>query len=1329
MSWREAYKKMLAENASQIAGNGTSQAFVAAAIKLFAMEKTSRATLEAACSQAARLNSRQLGTLLEMYQHGPGETQIPREIITEEVNDEADVNIGRPLVREEDPELRIPIIIAEDGYSSDIVKDIPNGLPEFLDPLVRSGMVRFSVNAMAIGTWTIYMHARPPTPEPIPESPVEPKSPPPAINNETGKPMPQVKADARPPPEKREPDVVIIDLDKGSSPSMGLSIVALKAPTQEQMSIYVKAVVPGGAGAKDGRIKAGDQILEVDGNNIVGLDRDEATKFLVKSGRVVRLTIAQQGAIFHGLAGILSQPSPPMQRANLGQQQPKDQMPVPQPRNRADIDRRSPTNSDSSHGSRRVERHDWRESSTMPRNPPGMAGLSQADHAKSSPNLAEDRAATLPNNQRYSHFEPTERERVSSVSNSRPAERPRVLQKGGLAQRSKSTSQLDPENFETDGGYPRHSQSSSNLHEPLYKGKAPPEEPPFRGPQGKIFVDQLEHEPSRRLPQPRDEPRPVPQPRGRPNGPQSAGPPRQYGSPFSDSQNDDSVRQYGQSPNGPQQRMPPQGYRPSGPMNQNRINGPPGQPQMMDPRIGQPRVNGPPGPARMNGPPGPARMNGPPGPARMNGPPGPARMNGPPGQARPNGPPGDMRLNGPPPGQQRLPSPMYQGRMASPNQQGLQRSLSSSSAPPYDQPKSHVIETHFPAEPPRSDERRSMEPPGGHYNQSPQPGPQRPEPQNQGPRMRLPPNGQASYHPPEKSMPPPPPPQAIDFEVPFADLPPPPADLTAPANNSGNIPDDFPLPPPPPDVPAWDDELDDYQRMFEEQQRELDRELKLLQEADDELTTVERPAYASLPRQGRINQPSTPLGDQQRPQLQRQPSNGPIPVAIPKAPTSEMNRQKSSGFDTQNLNGRAAAPMSVTSLMPSASVNTSISPSAWDRDEKERKEEWYEEEMLKRKSLEIDDLLRTPNKTPQQEERLRKLQVEVEFQKRVQESRDEDRDSNQEEEQEITRATVKARMVDMVADNTNNSLGNMLTQPPPARGQEKNHSDFMDSQARRLQQLKEERMRQQQDEERMWQQQQQESAERAKRQQNEDTLRRQEEELQRRYEQQRLEYDRREAQIEQERIRLEQQLNLRNGPNQNTNTSPYPQVSSTGNTTNGAQATTQANNNYSGFYQARPYQPNAIASQPIKKAPPLVSSKPALAPKPFVAPKPNLKVQLPSSNGPSYNGQTAPSNNNYAPGTGQTLATPENSQNLNVYRTGETPGVIGAQEVYRDPYERKIMSQRMKKDENPTSPLRPLTFREKMKAFSEDGGTPEKKNRTSKWEQKFLSENPDVLQG
>ncbi|KAJ8027229.1 Afadin [Holothuria leucospilota] len=1345
------------------------------AIRLLAMEKTNRGTLEAACRQAVRLNSRQLGTLLEIYQPGQGEGQIPKNVISEMVaihrktNDEADANIGRPLVLEEDPELRIPIIIAEDGYSSDIVKDIPNGLPEFLDPLVRTGIARFSLNPMAIGTWTVYMHPRPPTPEPVPEEPTTPDKPPPSpvpVVPPTGKPMPQVKADAKPPPEKTEPDIVTIDLDKGTSPSMGLSIVALKAPTQDKMGIYVKAVVPGGAGAKDGRIKAGDQILEVDGNNIVGLDRDEATKFLVKSGRVVRLKVAQQGAIFHGLAGILSQPSPPLPRANLGQRQqpPQEETgpakhPVPQPR-RFDDGRRSPTNSDSSYSGRPGEPHDWRNTSTMPRSVPAMAGLTQADKARSSPNLADERASTLPPGQRYPPFQPEPRERVSSVSTGKPAERHRLPQKGGLAQRSKSTSQLDPDNFDDDGGYPRHSQSSSNLNEPLYKGKAPPEEPPFRGAtQGKVFLDQLDQEPYRRQPQPREEDRPVPQPRGRPNMPQTGGQPRQVISPASE----------------PQQRMQPQGFHSSGPMNNTRMSGPPGQPRspMDDQRMvdlrGSFRINGPPGQPRMNGP-GHPRMGGPPGQPRIGGPPGQPRMTGPPGQQRMAGPPGQQRMAGPP-GQQsmngpqsRMNGPAYQNRLLLPNNQGQAnsingpiRSYSTSNIPQnYEQPRPPLVkETHFPAEEPRRDDRRSVEPQMRHspnFNQPPQVTQQRQQPSfaqpvAEPPRMRLPPNGQASQPPsdPREHMPGPPP---ANYEVPFADLPPPPDDLTSPATDLLNIPDDLP-PPPPPEISAWDDELDDYQKMFEEQQRQLDEELKLLQAADDDLSNnkpdkpvepvVEKPAYASLPRQGRINQPSTPLGDQQqRPPLQRQPSNGPIPVVPPTVPTSveSFNRQPSGGFETQHLNNsyRTPQPLSVSKLMPPAPKNESISPSAWDRDEQERQEKHHESELLRRKIQEINDLSRLPSRTPQQQERLRKLQVEIEFQKRVLEDREGNGDSNDEEE--VTRATVKARMVHMTGDESENSLQNMLSKPPPARGQEKNHADYMDNQNRRLQQLQEERMRQQQ-EERMRQQQEQERLRRQK-QVEEQMLQRQEEEMQRRYEQQKLEYDRREKQIEQERQRLEQQLNLRNGPSQPSSqppTSPYGSMPTQVNVSMGyapgperPQLTTQVNSNpanYNGYYQGRPFQSGMSTQPSVQRGPPPVSSKPPVAPKPAVAPKPNLQVQIPNNHV-----EGTPSNNNYAPvniNSNGNAKTPEYQQN-SVYRTGETPGVIGAQEVYINPYERKIMAQK-KQQETPNSPVRPLSFKDKLKAFSEDGNTPPvSKTRTSKWEQKFLAENPDVLQ-
>ena len=44
------------------------------------------------------------------------------------------------LVRlEEEPDLQLPFLLPEDGYSCDIVKGVPNGLTEFLDPIIHTG--------------------------------------------------------------------------------------------------------------------------------------------------------------------------------------------------------------------------------------------------------------------------------------------------------------------------------------------------------------------------------------------------------------------------------------------------------------------------------------------------------------------------------------------------------------------------------------------------------------------------------------------------------------------------------------------------------------------------------------------------------------------------------------------------------------------------------------------------------------------------------------------------------------------------------------------------------------------------------------------------------------------------------------------------------------------------------------------------------------------------------------------------------------------------------------------------------------------------------------
>ena len=59
---------------------------------------------------------------------------------------------------------------------------------------------------------------------------------------------------------------------------------------------------------------AGDQLLEVDSRSLVGLSQERAADLMKETGQVVNLRVAKQGAIYHGLATLLNQPTPPMSR-------------------------------------------------------------------------------------------------------------------------------------------------------------------------------------------------------------------------------------------------------------------------------------------------------------------------------------------------------------------------------------------------------------------------------------------------------------------------------------------------------------------------------------------------------------------------------------------------------------------------------------------------------------------------------------------------------------------------------------------------------------------------------------------------------------------------------------------------------------------------------------------------------------------------------------------------------------------------------------------------------------------------------------------------------
>ncbi|XP_055378008.1 afadin isoform X4 [Condylostylus longicornis] len=236
-----------------------------------------------ACS-CFRLNSLQMAALLQ-------QEQIPRNLIdtairmAESVADELTRADGREVRLEESPELHLALLLPDDGFSCDVVRGIPSGLVDFLNPLQAAGMCRLAAQPTSIGLWTVYMHQ------------FNTRSPSSMSNK-----LPQ-------------PEVQVIKLHKNSN-GMGLSIVAAKGAGQERLGIYIKSVVPGGAADADGRLQAGDQLLRVDGQSLIGITQERAADYLVRTGPIVTLEVAKQGAIYHGLATLLQQPSPVIQRGN-----------------------------------------------------------------------------------------------------------------------------------------------------------------------------------------------------------------------------------------------------------------------------------------------------------------------------------------------------------------------------------------------------------------------------------------------------------------------------------------------------------------------------------------------------------------------------------------------------------------------------------------------------------------------------------------------------------------------------------------------------------------------------------------------------------------------------------------------------------------------------------------------------------------------------------------------------------------------------------------------------------------------------------------------------
>ena len=77
-------------------------------------------------------------------------------------------------------------------------------------------------------------------------------------------------------------DTLQVDLERGGE-GLGLAIIGLGAEVElghEKLGIFVRSVTPGGVAARDGRIMVGDQIIEVNGQSLVGVTQAHAASVL-----------------------------------------------------------------------------------------------------------------------------------------------------------------------------------------------------------------------------------------------------------------------------------------------------------------------------------------------------------------------------------------------------------------------------------------------------------------------------------------------------------------------------------------------------------------------------------------------------------------------------------------------------------------------------------------------------------------------------------------------------------------------------------------------------------------------------------------------------------------------------------------------------------------------------------------------------------------------------------------------------------------------------------------------------------------------------------------
>ncbi|KAK0423243.1 hypothetical protein QR680_008046 [Steinernema hermaphroditum] len=271
------------------------------------------ASLGATCY---KLNSVQVRFLLTHYVSDVCEPDISANLVDNVVRlaesqaDEVARQDAHPIELEEAKTLDMCFMFPPDGYSIEMVRDVPAGMNEFLHYCQMQGAQFRLLNAQpgANGSWTAFF-AQERFRSPSVVSSSNSASMPPmgaphqaAVNGGANGGMDLS--------QQRVPEIVKISFCKAKGGGIGLSIVAAQGVGDREMGIYVKNVLDGGAAQRDGRIEIGDQLLSVNGQSLLGITQEQAAQKMAAAGLEVSFEVSKRAAHCNGLAAWLTD-SPP----------------------------------------------------------------------------------------------------------------------------------------------------------------------------------------------------------------------------------------------------------------------------------------------------------------------------------------------------------------------------------------------------------------------------------------------------------------------------------------------------------------------------------------------------------------------------------------------------------------------------------------------------------------------------------------------------------------------------------------------------------------------------------------------------------------------------------------------------------------------------------------------------------------------------------------------------------------------------------------------------------------------------------------------------------